>query len=73
MKCRFCKRNKVRLCSICESPVCLNHHVSGVCVVCMTTPQVFYEEDLAHTCGKCGNELEIVRPGSYQCNHCEKG
>jgi hypothetical protein len=26
----------------------------------------------AHTCGDCGNELQIVRPGKYQCNFCGK-
>jgi len=29
------------------------------------------EPDLA-TCGDCGNELQPVRPGKYQCNHCER-
>jgi hypothetical protein len=28
------------------------------------------QPDLA-TCGDCGNELQPVRPGKYQCNHCE--
>lgn len=23
--------------------------------------------DLRHTCGDCGKELQIVRPGKYQC------
>ena len=24
-------------------------------------------EDLVHTCGDCGRQLQIVRPGKYQC------
>jgi hypothetical protein len=24
-----------------------------------------------HYCGVCGNELQLVRPGKYQCVHCE--
>jgi hypothetical protein len=32
---------------------------------------IVYEEDLLHTCGDCGAELEIVRPGKYQCPNCE--
>ena len=24
--------------------------------------------DLRHTCGDCGKELQIVRPGKYQCD-----
>lgn len=24
-----------------------------------------------HICGKCGAELQIVRPGKYQCPNCE--
>jgi hypothetical protein len=24
-----------------------------------------------HTCGECGAELQIVRPGKYQCINCE--
>ena len=23
------------------------------------------------TCSRCGYELELVRPGKHQCNHCE--
>ena len=29
------------------------------------------EQPFATTCGDCGNELEAVRPGKHQCNHCE--
>lgn len=29
------------------------------------------EEDCIHTCGDCGAELQIVRPGKYQCVRCE--
>jgi hypothetical protein len=29
------------------------------------------EEDALHTCGDCGAELQIVRPGKYQCVNCE--
>lgn len=31
-----------------------------------TTIEV-YEENARHTCGNCGYELQIVRPGKYQC------
>lgn len=24
-----------------------------------------------HLCGTCGNSLQLVRPGKYQCVHCE--
>ena len=34
------------------------------------TPAI-YEEDPQHFCGTCGAELEIVRPGKYQCPNCE--
>ena len=27
-------------------------------------------EDLQHTCGDCGSELTLVRPGKYQCDYC---
>lgn len=30
-------------------------------------PVIIDEEDLVHTCGDCGMELQIVRPGKYQC------
>jgi hypothetical protein len=30
------------------------------------------EEDALHICGDCGAELQIVRPGKYQCVNCEK-
>ena len=26
-----------------------------------------YEEDCIHKCGDCGEPLQIVRPGKYQC------
>lgn len=29
------------------------------------------QADFAHTCGECGSTLELVRPGKYQCNHCD--
>jgi DNA (cytosine-5)-methyltransferase 1 len=33
---------------------------------------IVYESDLLHTCGDCGAELQIVRPGKYQCPKCGK-
>lgn len=30
-----------------------------------------YEEDLLHICGVCGEEMDIVRPGKYQCPNCD--
>lgn len=32
-----------------------------------------YCEGTGHTiiCGECGNPLELVRPGKFQCNYCE--
>jgi hypothetical protein len=33
---------------------------------------VIYEEDLLHVCADCGSELQIVRPGKYQCVVCEE-
>lgn len=38
--------------------------------ICPMTVEIFYEEDLKHICGECGAELEIVRPGKYQCPNC---
>jgi hypothetical protein len=29
------------------------------------------EDDMTHTCGDCGEKLQIVRPGKYQCPNCE--
>lgn len=29
------------------------------------------ETAATHTCGACGSELEHIRPGRWQCNHCE--
>ncbi len=29
------------------------------------------DEGALHTCGKCGAELQIVRPGKWQCPNCE--
>ena len=26
----------------------------------------------SHTCADCGNELQAVRPGKWQCNVCEQ-
>ena len=28
--------------------------------------------DESHTCADCGNELQAVRPGKWQCNVCEQ-
>lgn len=28
-------------------------------------------EEAIHTCGDCGQALQIVRPGKYQCVKCE--
>lgn len=28
-------------------------------------------DDEKETCSRCGYELELVRPGKHQCNHCE--
>lgn len=40
-------------------------------VVGTPVPEFFIElDDLPHTCGECGEKLQIVRPGKYQCN-CE--
>lgn len=33
--------------------------------------RVYLAEEFEHRCGDCGNELQIVRPGKYQCVHCE--
>jgi len=33
--------------------------------------KVVYEDDLVHFCGQCGRPMEIVRPGKWQCSHCE--
>jgi predicted RNA-binding Zn-ribbon protein involved in translation (DUF1610 family) len=35
-------------------------------------PEPIYDEDLLRACGDCGAELQIVRPGKYQCPKCGK-
>lgn len=32
---------------------------------------VYYDDDLPHYCGDCGHKLQLVRPGKWQCDHCE--
>lgn len=44
---------------------------NGPVVVEVPGAIVLYEEDLLHNCTSCGAELEIVRPGKYQCPNCE--
>lgn len=31
----------------------------------------YYEDDLRHCCLECGGEMQIVRPGKWQCPKCE--
>jgi len=37
-----------------------------------TNPAVCSDEDLPCICCKCGSEMQIVRPGKYQCIKCEE-
>lgn len=30
-----------------------------------------FEEDLVHTCGRCGSTMDIIRPGKWQCPQCD--
>ena len=34
---------------------------------------IYNEDVLAPTCTKCNSEMQIVRPGKYQCHKCERG
>jgi len=29
------------------------------------------DEEAVHSCGVCGSDLTLVRPGKYQCEKCE--
>lgn len=57
----------------CKHPGCRSH-ISHPCEGCgrigargVVYENIFIEEYLQHVCGDCGQELQIVRPGKYQC------
>ena len=35
-------------------------------------PTSYYDEDLPCICVECNSEMQIVRPGKYQCLKCEQ-
>ena len=56
-------------CPYCKGEIRSNWYIRHL-RKCRAAPTID-EAELFHICGVCGQALQLVRPGKYQCVHCE--